>query len=294
MTQVSVIIPAYNREETILRALASAQSQTHEDLDIIVIDDASTDRTAAIVLDQDDSRVRLLRHTENQFAAAARNTGMRAATGDYIAFLDSDDEWHPRKLETQLATLSGRDTSWAAVYCGANLYKDGTTAPEISIPDREGDVLREYVCGDFVIWTPTFLFRRDILQRTGLMDPALQRAEDRDFFFRILTHFKLAAVPEPLVNIFLETDKPVSHVALDSRQRLLKKHEPLLRKLGTTTRRKAYARQWALQAEQFAIDGQRRSGLAYAIRSVAMWPFLPPRRYAAMAYKLMLGRVRKR
>src|SRR5215469_600238 len=102
--RVSVVIPLFNRARTIERALASVQRQSFSDLEIVVVDDASSDGGADKIAGLD-PRLRILRHPANRGAAAARNTGINAARGEYVAFLDSDDEWLPAKLTTQLGVL---------------------------------------------------------------------------------------------------------------------------------------------------------------------------------------------
>lgn len=283
---VSVIIPAFNRQAVIGRAVNSVLSQTVEDLEVIVVDDASTDDTVSVVESIGDSRIRCLRHTENRYAAAARNTGMASARGHFIAFLDSDDEWLPRKLELQLERLNDLDGNWACVYGSARLFKNGSPTPQISRALAEGDLLRKYITSKFVIWTPTFVFRRECLQRVGMMDTSLQRNQDRDFFIRLLQHYKIAVVREPVANIYLDTAKPLARVALRSRQVLLDKHRTLLDELGWATRRRAYASQWMLQAEQFFAEKERLLGLRYFARSVSLYPVMPLRRYAAAVWKL--------
>ncbi len=104
MTSVSVIIPAYNSASTIIRALQSVVAQTLAPLEIIVVDDASTDTTRDLVTTFASSSsfpVRVLTQTTNSGPSAARNAGWDTAVGDYIAFLDADDQWHPRKIELQ-------------------------------------------------------------------------------------------------------------------------------------------------------------------------------------------------
>src|SRR5262249_42733298 len=104
--QVSVVIPTYNRAESILRALDSVLAQTYEDFELIIVDDGSHDDTAILIRDVGDHRIRVIIHDTNKGAAAARNTAIRAASGHYIAFLDSDDFWAPEKLERQLAYMA--------------------------------------------------------------------------------------------------------------------------------------------------------------------------------------------
>jgi glycosyltransferase involved in cell wall biosynthesis len=108
MPRVSAIIPTFNRREMVMRAVTSALHQSHPVHEVIVIDDASTDGTAALFEGTSDQRIRFVRLPENRGGAVARNTGIDLATGGWIAFLDSDDEWLPEKLEQQLCAARGR------------------------------------------------------------------------------------------------------------------------------------------------------------------------------------------
>src|SRR5215468_5764628 len=103
--RVSVVVPVFNRPIAVARAINSVLVQTCQDFEIIVVDDASTDDTAAAVASIRDSRVRSIRHDRNRGGSAARNTGIEAAGAPLVAFLDSDDEWLPSKLERQLAVF---------------------------------------------------------------------------------------------------------------------------------------------------------------------------------------------
>lgn len=118
MPLVSVVIPTYNRAEFLPRAVESVLRQTVDDFELIVVDDASTDDTEAVVERFDDPRVEYVRHGTNRGGSAARNTGIERSSGEYIAFLDSDDEWYPRKLERQVEELRSRSDEWVATYCG--------------------------------------------------------------------------------------------------------------------------------------------------------------------------------
>ena len=126
MANVSVIMPAFNCDRTILQSIRSVQAQSFEDWELIVVDDGSTDRTAELVEQAraQDPRVVLLRSRENLGAWNARNTAIEAAGGRYVAFLDSDDLWLPRKLEIQLAHM--REHECALGYSSYSMfYEDG-------------------------------------------------------------------------------------------------------------------------------------------------------------------------
>ena len=115
---ISVVLPAYNRRNTVRKAVESVLNQTERDIECIVVDDASTDDTAGVLTEISDSRLRIIRLTENSGACHARNVGVQAAKGEYIAFQDSDDCFHPDKLERQLAFL--QETGADVVFCGMN------------------------------------------------------------------------------------------------------------------------------------------------------------------------------
>ena len=114
--KVSVIIPTYNRADLLPRAVKSALSQTYDDYEILIVDDCSTDHTRETVSAWDDERVRYTRHTENRGQSGALNMGIHNASGQYIAFLDDDDEWVPTKLEKQVAVLESSDPKVGLVY----------------------------------------------------------------------------------------------------------------------------------------------------------------------------------
>lgn len=292
--KVSVVIPTHNRAPVLVRAIESALRQSMSDLEVIVVDDASSDDTADRVGEIRDERIVYLRHERNLFAAAARNTGMAAARGQFVAFLDSDDAWTDNHVELQLRALASRSEDWACVHGGARLYKNGNDTPVLSLARYEGNVLREYVMAGFAIWTPTFMFRRACLDEIGMMDVSLRRGQDRDFYIRMLQHYKLARVEEPITNVYMETDKQLADVSGVSRTRLLEKHDALLRSLGWPVRRRAWAMQRMLQAEAYFSEGRTREGLTWFFKSVIDFPLLPPRRYLAAGYKLWRSLVASR
>lgn len=206
MPKVSVIIPAYNRAHCIQRAIQSVQSQTYKDLEIIVIDDGSTDNTGEIVKSIPDDRIRYICCETNRGAGAARNEGMKTAKGSYIAFLDSDDEWLPEKLARQVESMDSKPSEIGICFCGAHIIKNGNTHNSVAyVPDRrwEHAAFKKFVMGHIMFLTPTILFRRLCLEKSGLMVPEMRRNQDGEFLLRLLCHFGLAVIPEPYVVVHL-------------------------------------------------------------------------------------------
>jgi glycosyltransferase involved in cell wall biosynthesis len=204
--KVSVIIPAYNRANCIQRAIQSVQTQTCKDVEIIVIDDGSTDNTSEVVKSIPDNRIRYIGCKANRGAGAARNEGLKAAKGSYIAFLDSDDEWLPEKLARQVERMDSKPSEIGVCICGAHIIKNGNpNDTAVYSPDirSEHAAFRKFVMGQIMIMTPTVLFRRSCLEKTGLMVPEMRRNQDGEFLLRLLCHFGLSVISEPYVVVHL-------------------------------------------------------------------------------------------
>lgn len=167
MTSVSVIIPAYNSASTVIRALQSVVAQTRAPLEIIVVDDASTDTTreiAANFASTSSIPLRVISQPTNGGPSNARNTGWDAATGDYIAFLDADDQWHPRKIELQYALM--HDHPEISMSCHGHHFSSSTTWAQITAVDTKATPISFH---QFLIRnrcaTPTVMLKRTIPER---------------------------------------------------------------------------------------------------------------------------------
>lgn len=197
---VSVIVPAYNAEATIAAAIESILGQTYRDFEVIVVDDGSTDKTPEIVASLQDERVHYI-YQQNAERAVARNRGIAEAKGEYLAFLDADDQWLERKLEKQLA-LFENNQEIGLVYCDL-YYFDSLTDKDIAQYSRKysklhrGMVLPELLRFCF-IQSPTPMIRRSVLEDREWFDPELPPIEDWDLWLRITAKSLVNFVPEPL------------------------------------------------------------------------------------------------
>ncbi|MBX4894137.1 glycosyltransferase family 2 protein [Rhizobium bangladeshense] len=203
---VAVVIPAYNAEDYVAQTLQSVIDQTHTALEIIVVDDGSTDETASICrrFAAEDSRIQLL-STENRGVAAARNAGIEASKAGYIAFLDADDLWHPTYIERMLSALHPLPDTWGAVYALHRLIdSEGyCTKSGSSLSARESILIRHLVFR-FVGNGSGFMVRRAVIDKIGGYDSSYAKrgiggCEDFDFELRTAEHFKIEAVPLGLV-----------------------------------------------------------------------------------------------
>ncbi|MBY2951899.1 glycosyltransferase family 2 protein [Rhizobium leguminosarum] len=203
---VSVVIPAFNASTYIERTLRSAVRQTYDALEIIVVNDGSMDHTAKVVeqIAASDSRIRLL-STPNRGVAAARNTGIEASSGRFVAFLDADDLWHPTKIEKQVNALNRLPSHWAAVY---TLHYIINEDDEIVRPGSS-DVARGYIYArhlnvKYVGNGSALLVRRDVALAIGGFDGSYAAAgiggcEDLDFELKLAAPYFIEVVPERLV-----------------------------------------------------------------------------------------------
>lgn len=204
---VSIIIPTYNRAHLLGRAIQSVLNQTYKDFELIVVDDGSTDNTEQIVRSFSDERIRYVRHKKNKGVAAARNTGIKTARGEYMAFQDSDDEWLPEKLEKQTGIFETALPEVGVVYTGVHRLKNNRKAyiPSSGITQKEGYIFSSLLKGNFIS-TPAALVKKECFQRAGMFDERFPSAEDRELFIRISKYYQFRCIDEPLVIAYHQPD----------------------------------------------------------------------------------------
>jgi glycosyltransferase involved in cell wall biosynthesis len=194
--RVSVVVPLYNRTALARETIESVVSQTYGDHEIVVVDDGSEEDVEEI-LGSSRACVRLVRR-EHGGISAARNTGLAAARGELVAFLDSDDLWRPRKLEAQVSLLDAHP-SLAGCFTNHSHFRDGAVVRERRVdPTFAHDPLSALITRPEVS-TSTLVVRRNVLADLGGFDETLERGEDYDLFLRLAAGWKIGFVDEPLV-----------------------------------------------------------------------------------------------
>jgi glycosyltransferase involved in cell wall biosynthesis len=201
--RVSVVVTCYNSALTVLRAIDSVREQTISDLEIVVVDDASSDSTVAVVEAIREPRIRLIRNNRNRGIGGAKNVGVAAARGRIIAFIDSDDSWVPEKLAIQLDALD-RDPSHAPLSFSAFwVHRGGTGATVLRCPARRGSWLKSILSGETFSLGSTFVATKACFDAVGDFDERLARLQDRDWTLRYLRqHGEFVFVPQPLAHIY--------------------------------------------------------------------------------------------
>lgn len=211
---ISVIISTYKREPPLLeRAINSVLCQTYKDIEIIIVDDSPADyayreEVASTVYAYKRTNphinIHYIQHEKNRGACVARNTGLAQAQGEFVAYLDDDDEWLPDKLEKQIQIFSS--SAVALVYCGRICKNDLTGKSNIeSIQFYKGDVFKQLLYSNFIGSTSFPLIKANCLKEIGGFDEQMQSAQDVDVWLRIAKNHPIDYVSEPLV-IYHEHD----------------------------------------------------------------------------------------
>lgn len=202
MPIVSVIIPTYNRADLVGRAIQSVLNQTYQDFEIIIIDDASTDNTDKIMILLNDKKIKYIKNKKNVGGSESRNIGIKNAKGKYIAFLDSDDEWMPTKLEKQLRKINESSVFAKIIYAGYWVVKNDIL--ELGqIPSRKGNIHKDLLYQDYVSPTSTIFLKKNCFEKAGYFNPVLNARQDYDMWLRLSCHYNFDYVKEPLVKLFV-------------------------------------------------------------------------------------------
>jgi len=206
---VSVIIPTYNRAHLISRAIKSVLNQTYQDFEVIVVDDGSTDNTEEVIKEfqKKDERIKYVRHEKNKGGSAARNTGIKAAKGKYIAFLDSDDEWLPEKLEKQMKVFENAPAKVGVVYTGFWRIENNKKIyiPSSWVKKKEGNIHKELLKGNF-IGLPTVLVRKECFKKAEMFDEKLPRLQDWELVIRLSKYYDFKCIDKPLLISYYTSD----------------------------------------------------------------------------------------
>jgi glycosyltransferase involved in cell wall biosynthesis len=268
---VSIIIPTYNRKQSIGRSVKSVLNQTYQDFELIIVDDGSTDGTREVVAGFNDERIRYVRHEENKGEAAARNTGIKAARCDYIAYQDSDDEWLPEKLAKQMELLEHAPPEVGVIYTGFWKTQNHrrTYVPFPWVNQKNGDIHKELLKGNFV-GSPVVLIKKECFDRVGLFDERLCNLVDWEMWLRISKHYHFRCVDEPLVVAHYDSgnvsDNP--HSLIDALELVLAKNSSELK-----AKKKLLAYYRINIGNLLVISGEVKKGYRYILDAIRLYPF---------------------
>lgn len=272
---VSVIIPVYNGAAEVRRAIDSALAQEHCDVEVIAINDGSKDETASVLAEFGD-RIRAI-NQQNSGLAKTRNNGIALATGEWVAFLDHDDYWLPKKLSQQLE--AAKRTGYDVVYTNAGNFGDvGRVAELRSEPKAmaEGDLLEPLLQDNFIV-VSSVMIRRAVIKDAGCFDSSLPSVEDWDLWLKLSARgVRFAAVGEPVtmyqwragsMSKNYELMRSTRHLVVD---RALKTDRG--KALPWSVRRRAQAQIESCSA-WFMAGSSPRKAIRWYMNSLWYWPF---------------------
>lgn len=272
MSLVSVIIPTYNRSSTVSIAINSVLTQSFEDYEIIVVDDASTDNTAACVkeLEKRDNRIQYYCQSHNEGAQAARNTGIRLSRGKWIAFLDSDDQWLPHSLAKRLEVA--RQCSTHVVHSDCYVTCGNGDTKQLGVPALAGWVYRDLLVRAGPMFQ-AFLVAKGALERIGYLDEQIVAYQEWDTAIRLARHYPFGFVQKPtfIYNCCGEDtiSKNVMYDAIGYRQVVHKHIISILLRAGPA----ALAGHYRGIAIRLKRAGYYKAARRYGSISFLLWPF---------------------
>ena len=274
---ISVVIPAYNRAHCIGRALESVRAQGIDDLEVLVGDDASTDDTVAVVTRLMPA-VRIVLLPANRGAAGARNAVLPLVRGQFVACLDSDDEWGPGKLKRQLEFLEAHPEVGVVGSGHILACKDGS---RVEFPGKNPpDWRRELHSAESFHGACTPLIRREILERVGLLDERLRVLEDWDWMLRFSQETSIYVLPEPMTVIHENNPSNPDHT-IESTRIFLEKHHGELLRYGNAHARAAVSQHFENVARNLFRHGRSAEGCRYLWKSLVSSPTRNPAMIAA-------------
>jgi glycosyltransferase involved in cell wall biosynthesis len=270
MRTISVIIPTYNYARFVREAIDSALGQTLAPLEVIVVDDGSTDETPRILAEYGD-RIRVIRQ-ENQGVAAARNTALAAVRGEYIALLDSDDIWEPHKLERQLARFEA-DPALGLVHCGAETIDTDGRPIGVLLNGSEGWVAEDLLRLDRDVFEgpgSIIVVPKRIIEEVGGFDESLSQSDDWELFYRIALRYRIGYVAEVLASYRLHGSgihmniPRMEHNMLLALGKAFASPDPAVQSL----RKQAYGRLHRILAGCYFQAGKPRQFIRHTVKSL--------------------------
>jgi glycosyltransferase involved in cell wall biosynthesis len=299
---VSAVVPAYDTDGTVARAVRSVTAQTYDPVELIVVDDCSPEPVADTLADVDTSTlagVEIVHYEENQGASAARNTGVEVADGELVAFLDADDEWRPEKIERQVARYRETDESARAVYTGIEQVDATGETNAVSPAEQEGDLRKRLLLGNVVGSFSVLLAEADALAETGPLDERFPSWQDWEYYVRLSAVAAFAAVPDPLVVRHNEDDQISRNYAAKaetSAPLFAEKYGPIAAEYGRLFHRR-FRGHLAHELGYAALaNGEYAAGRRHLLRAVALDPFQPaayPHLLAALGGERVYERARR-
>lgn len=272
MALISIVIPAYNRYQLIQNAIKSIYEQTMQDYEIIVVDDGSD--IPLVILENEYKKVRVIRHKSNFGESAARNTGIQAATGKYIAFLDSDDEWLPEKLAIQVSFL---EQNPELGLCTTGYIYETEEGTSIEIPKPQKNWNRYLAQGIHLAPGSTLMGRRKLMNKFSY-DVNFSRMMDLDWFLRFTKKYSMDVIQKPL-SIIHRGGRPPAEEVEKVNLLFLEKHAAYFNDLGYFYGKQCIGKRYLEIATHYFREKKQAQGWTYLWKTIKTNPFQRPSMY---------------
>lgn len=267
--KVSIVIPTYNRVEFLPKAIQSVLNQTYRDWEMIIVDDGSIDKTEEIVKGYKESRIRYIVHKYNLGLSAARNTGIKNSRGEYIAFLDSDDEWFPEKISCQMNIFQKEDSKCGVICTSGYMIKNDKIKGVKAIPANLGNFYEKFLFEN-ITWTSNVLAKKECFKKAGLFDENLESCEDWDMWIRIAKYYKFVFLEMPLAKYVVHPGQLSENLLkkINARKRILFKYQDELK-----NRKFIYSHHYYKIGNLCCLSGKIREGRKYLFKGILVYPF---------------------
>ena len=288
MPKVSVIIPAYNCGNLIERTILSVCNQTFKDWELIIVDDGSTDKTKEVVLSfqKKDSRIKYFFQNNSGAPAKPKNVGILNATGKYIAFLDHDDEWVPKKLEKQIGVFEKTENqNLGLVVSGAMIVSEiDNSKKEYKISNISNHILA-LLERNFIFCSSGVMTKREVFSNVGLFDENFRFGDDWDMWVRISKNFDFDFICEPLYYFYRHpmtmTSKTKNDIKIKDYEYGLSKHLDLYK-----NHPKQFSNRLLAMGRICYIAGAKKKGIKFFLKSILVNP-LNWRSYVNLCFSLL-------
>ena len=276
---VTVVLTTYDRREFLPEAIETVAEQTYDEIELVVVDDHSSESPRDIVENAPDEGLRdivFVRHDENRGASAARNTGIKRASGELIALLDDDDLWEPDKIERQVAVFRRSGEEVGVVCTGIrSVDADGATFRTKEV-ERNGKITKQLLCGASVPM-PSVLVRLSVINDAGLFDERLRLYEDQEWMIRLSQQGEFRSVGDPLVvsrrDGHTQLTDDIETKRTESYPLFMEKCRPIAAEYGRLFERKMVAH-WSFTLGYVSLaHGEAAQARGFIGEAIRTWPF---------------------
>jgi glycosyltransferase involved in cell wall biosynthesis len=275
MNLISVVIPTCNRPRLLETAINSVINQTYNNIEIIIVDDASTDETKAVHIKYNDERISYIRVDKSKGGNFARNLGVKQSKGSYVAFLDDDDEWLPSKLSKQMQVFE-KDESIGIVYTGADVIHTAYDTKYKITPQKMGDLSMSILTFNYIGTTSSVMIKRELFDEAGGFDIKMPQLQDYDLWIRVCQLTKVGFLKESLIKYYVHasTNQITSSTLKNKKaiEMIDKKYELLIAQLSAKEQKKRFCQRYNAIGKRKFKSGDKQEARKYFIRSFLSTP----------------------